>query len=123
AREGADGAMHPVAKVAAGKADPAGRKTAARRLDGTGTAVQEVLSTAGDGDATAWASAEGDLRPLQVLLAQDGEVDTAWLGPEAVRVAALRHERSRAELPVEALRLSAGGPAIPTVRIADPLAG
>lgn len=117
AREGADGTLQPVAKAAARKGSTGGRKVAARRLDVSGTAVEEVVIS-GDDDAVArWAPANGDLRPLHVPLVEHGAVDTRWTGAAGVALATQRHRASLAELPRSAQRLSSGDPALPTVSL------
>ena len=50
-------------------------------------------------------------RPLLVELVRDGEV----VGAEELAVAQARHARSRAELPLAALKMSKGEAAIPTL--------
>jgi nicotinate phosphoribosyltransferase len=114
ARTGADGTMRPVAKTSAGKAGHLGRTTAARTVV-AGRAAEEVVVGGADDAVLAWVPEPG-MRGLHVPLARDGEVLAGWTGAEGVRRAAARHEASRAELPVSALRLSADEPAIPTVR-------
>ncbi len=117
AREGADGALAPVAKAARGKVSVGGRKSAARRRDGDGRAVEEVLVTGADADVRGWAPTDPSLRPLLVPLATDGVVDPRWVGADGVRVAAERHRASRDELPRGARRLSADEAAVPTVTL------
>ncbi|KQY44483.1 nicotinate phosphoribosyltransferase [Cellulomonas sp. Root137] len=117
AREGADGALAPVAKAARGKISVGGRKAAARRLGPDGRAVEEVLVTGRDDDVVTWSSSDASLRALHVPLVTDGVVDTAWTGPDGVRRAAERHRASRDELPRGARRLSADEAAVPTVAL------
>src|SRR5690554_139700 len=116
AREGATGAMEPVAKASTLKTSVGGRKSAARRVR-SGRAVEEVLVTGPDDDVAAWRPEHEDLRPLMVELVQDGEVLPGWTGPEGVRRAAERHAASRAELPRGARRLSADEAALPTTAL------
>ncbi len=118
AREGGDGRLAPVAKVSAHKQSVGGRKAAARRLGDDGRAVEEVVLGGDDAGVATWAPSEGDLRPLQVPLVEQGAVDTRWTGSAGVVRAIERHRASRAELPRGARRLSAGDPAIPTVTVA-----
>lgn len=115
AREGSDGAMHPVAKTSGAKAGHLGRKAAARRLV-DGEACEEVVVGGADAAVRLWVPA-ADMRPLHAPMVRDGEVLPGWTGPEGVTQAARRHASSIAELPETALRLSADDPAIPTVRI------
>jgi len=117
AREGPDGVLQPVAKASARKPSMAGRKAAARRLDASGRAVEEVVLIGSDHDVATWAPSNGDLRPLHVPLVEHGAVDTRWTGSAGVSLAAQRHRASRAELPRGARRLSAGDAAIPTVTV------
>jgi nicotinate phosphoribosyltransferase len=117
AREGADGTLAPVAKRAVRKGSAGGRKVSARRLDGAGTAVEEVVVTGDDRAVAAWAPTEADLRPLHVPLIEHGAVDTRFTGASGVALATERHRASRAELPRWARRLSAGDPALPTVTV------
>lgn len=117
AREGPDGVLQPVAKASARKPSMAGRKAAARRLDASGRAVEEVVLTGSDHDVATWAPSNSDLRPLHVPLVEHGAVDTRWTGSAGVSLAARRHRASRAELPRGARRLSAGDAAIPTVTV------
>ncbi|KGM13934.1 nicotinate phosphoribosyltransferase [Cellulomonas bogoriensis] len=116
AREGPDGTLQPVAKASATKKSLGGRKQAARRLDESGRAIEEVVVGGPDHAVTGWTPDTADLRPLHVPLVNDGAVDTRWTGAPGVALAAQTHERSRAELPPGATRLSAGDPAVPTVQ-------
>lgn len=95
----------PVAKKATNKGSVGGRKFALRRLDEHGRAEAEVV---GIGVAPA---NDGNDRPLLVELMRDGVV----VGRESLDAARKRHERSRAELPIAAARISKGDPAIPTI--------
>ena len=117
AREGADGVMVPVEKAASRKGSAGGRKAAARRLDRSQRATEEVLVNGPDDDVVAWQPADAQLRVLHVPLVEDGLIDTTQTGAEGVKAAIKRHHASRAELPRAARRLSAGDPAIPTVTI------
>lgn len=117
AREGSDGTLAPVAKASKAKESVGGRKSAARRLDGDGRAVEEVVVDGPDEAVAAWAPAEDDLRALVVPLVADGEVCPGWTGAEGVAAAAARHAASRDELPRGARRLSADEAAIPTVTL------
>jgi nicotinate phosphoribosyltransferase len=110
AREDAAGAWIPVAKASAAKASRGGRKSAFRTLD-RGVATSERIVVSGDSAP----STHPDTRGLQVELAIAGDVDTGALGPSGVVTAREHHARVRAELPVRALALSRGEPAIPTV--------
>lgn len=117
AREGADGRLAPVAKASKAKESVGGRKSAARRLDGDGRAVEEVVVDGPDEAVAAWAPADDDLRGLVVPLVTDGEVLPGLTGAEGVAAATARHAASRDELPRGARRLSADEAAIPTVTL------
>jgi len=112
ARTDKDGELRPVAKHSVGKPTIGGRKWAVRTLDNKGRATAEEISTS--------PPAIGDPRPdglkpgCRVLLRQlvkNGEI----VGDEPLGAARERHRQALSELPPEALRLSAGDPAIPTV--------
>jgi nicotinate phosphoribosyltransferase len=117
AREGADGVLAPVAKAATAKTSVGGRKTAARRLDDTGRAVEEVVVTGPEDAVRSWTPGAADLRALVVPLVVDGVVQPGWTGAEGVRAATARHAASRDELPRGARRLSADESALPTVTL------
>ncbi len=116
AREGRSGVIEPVEKSSPNKASAGGRKAAARRLDESGRAVEEVLVRGEDATVRSWTSPGPELRALQVPLVEHGRL-IGETGSAAVRDAAARHSASRAELPRAARRLSAGDPALPTVEI------
>ncbi len=103
-----DGTLQPVAKRSVGKPSRGGRKWAARRLDAGGTAVAEVIATA-----------PGELgdraQPLLRPLVTDGEI----VGRESLDAARQRHRAALASLPVHALQLSRGYPAISTIFIPE----
>ncbi len=98
----------PVAKRSVGKPGIGGRKTAIRRYEPGGCATAEEILTGPDGRGGA---GEGPGRPLLVPLVRDGVI----IGREPLDAARDRHRRSLAELPLTALPLSKGEPAIPTV--------
>lgn len=125
AREGASGAMEPVAKASRSKTSVGGRKAAARRLGRDGRAVEELLVVGADDTVAAWTQAQRrapdpTLRPLHVPLVVDGEVLPGLTGAAGVRAAAARHAASRDELPRGARRLSADEAAVPTVELHVP---
>ncbi|GAB2619658.1 nicotinate phosphoribosyltransferase [Pseudactinotalea suaedae] len=113
-REGSDGTMTGVVKASTSKASVAGRKSAARRLDAAGRAVEEVVLAGAD---AAWTPEEDDLRMLHVPLVRAGQVDQRYLGADGVTLAAERHATSRGELGPSARRLSSGDPALPTTHV------
>ncbi|MGL5406507.1 MAG: nicotinate phosphoribosyltransferase [Propionibacteriaceae bacterium] len=97
----------PVAKKSAHKNSQGGRKFALRRFDDRGKAEMDVI---GVGKPPA---GDANDRPLLVELIRNGEI----IGREALSIARERHLRSRAELPVAALSLAQGDPAIDTVLV------
>jgi nicotinate phosphoribosyltransferase len=100
----APGPLRPVAKRSVGKPSRGGRKWAVRRLDESGSASAEVVVDYEPAD-----SPNG--RPLLTRLVRGGEI----IGREPINLARTRHQRALAELPVYALQLSRGYPAIATV--------
>ncbi len=100
----APGPLRPVAKRSVGKPSRGGRKWAVRRLDESGSAAAEVVTDYQPAD-----SPKG--RPLLRQLVRGGEI----IGREPINLARTRHQKALAELPVYALRLSRGYPAIATV--------
>lgn len=117
AREGSDGVLAPVAKASVAKGSVGGRKTAARRLDASGRAVEEVVVTGADEAVRTWTPDAADLRGLVVPLVLDGAVQPGWTGAEGVRAATTRHAASRDELPRGARRLSADEAALGTTTL------
>jgi nicotinate phosphoribosyltransferase len=99
-----DGPLEPVAKTSIGKVGRGGVPVPARRLTG-GRATAEVIHVGGA------ITVRGDERPLHVPLVRKGEV----VGATALDDARALHRAAMAELPAEALRLSPGPPAIPTL--------
>jgi nicotinate phosphoribosyltransferase len=100
----ASGPLRPVAKRSVGKPGRGGRKWAVRTRGPEGTALAEVVSTQppdpGSGD-----------RVLLRELVRGGET----VGREPLAAARARHREALAELPLHALQLSRGYPAIPTI--------
>jgi len=103
-----------VAKASSSKASVGGRKNAARRLDSTRTAREELVFVGDGPDGEAEFEVGDKLRPLMVQLMSNGEADPAFLGHAGT--AAAREHRSEVmqELPIEAFRLGRGEPVIPT---------
>ena len=103
ARDGAAGAaLRPVAKRSVGKPSRGGRKWAVREFGPDGRAVTEhVIETPPE---------PGAGRPLLHQLVRGGEIT----GRETLDTARARHRDAVAELPLHALALSRGYPAIPT---------
>jgi nicotinate phosphoribosyltransferase len=94
-----------VAKKSAEKTSIGGRKYAARRRSAAGVAEAELIGieTPSERDA--------DDRDLLVQLVAGGEI----IGEEPLADARARHQRARAELPLEALKMSRGEPVIETI--------
>lgn len=105
--DGPDAPLHPVAKRSANKGSIGGRKFALRRLDQRGVAEAEVI-----GVGAAPASDHND-RPLLVELVRGGEI----VGREPLAAARARHLAARAELPIGAMKMSKGFPAIVTIML------
>ena len=97
----------PVAKRSAAKATVGGRKVAARRLE-RGTAVEELVYV----DEPAGAELDG--RALMATFVERGRFVEAHRGPDGLARAREHHRAAIAELPLDALRLGKGDPAIPT---------
>lgn len=94
-----------VAKKSVDKISIGGRKYALRRRSSNGVAEAEVI---GIGEP---AADDGDDRELLVPLVRAGEI----VGEEPLEQSRERHLRARAELPLEALKMSRGEPVIETV--------
>lgn len=114
-RENSAGIMESVAKASTSKTSVGGNKSAARELNSKGLAVTELIAVGSDVLRDEWLTSSENLRPLHVPLVTNGVVDPQWIGPQGLERAVQRHAKSRAELPRNALRLSAGDAAIPTV--------
>ncbi len=96
--------LEPVAKRSVGKPSRGGRKWALRRLDDKGLAVAEEVFPYEPQEAVG-------TRPVLRPLVEAGEV----VGAESVHDARDRHRAVVAELPEQALRMSRGDAALPTV--------
>ena len=94
---------HSVEKLSPGKLSRGGRKSMARRLDSAGTAIEDVVVPGSQSPVGA------NLRPLHETLIRDGE----RVADVSLAEARQRWRQSRAELGADALRLSAGDPALP----------
>ena len=103
-----DGTMRAVAKRSVQKAGTGGRKWAFRRL-ADGVAVEERVVISDTEPAL------DDARDLVVPLIVAGQVEEGFLGVAGVRAAREHHAQAIAELPSQAMRLSGGDPAVPTV--------
>jgi nicotinate phosphoribosyltransferase len=95
----------PVAKKSADKISVGGRKYAVRRLSDDGVAEAEVLGVG------ARATSDKNDRDLLVQLVDQGRI----VGDEPLDAARDRHLRARAELPLEALKMSRGEPVLETI--------
>ncbi|WP_430645630.1 nicotinate phosphoribosyltransferase [Agromyces sp. GXS1127] len=114
ARRGDDGEWVSVAKASTKKSSVGGRKNAARRIDSTRTAREELVFI-GDGPAGEDEFTAGDeLRPLMVRLMHEGRADAAFTGHAGVEAARAHRAEVMQELPIEAFRLGRGEPVIPT---------
>ena len=97
--------MVAVAKKSINKISVGGRKYALRRLSEQGTAEAEII---GIGTSP---SGDSNDRPLLVQLVDGGKI----IGEESLDTSRERHRRARAELPLEALKMSRGEPVIDTI--------
>jgi nicotinate phosphoribosyltransferase len=101
---GQAGPLRPVAKRSVGKPGRGGRKWAVRTRDAQGTAVAEVVTTQPP-------DLDSGGRVLLQQLVRGGEA----VASEPLTAARARHREALAELPLYALQLSRGYPAIPTM--------
>ncbi|MDN5761303.1 MAG: nicotinate phosphoribosyltransferase [Microlunatus sp.] len=99
-----DAPLVSVAKKSTDKVSVGGRKFALRRIDAAGVAERELI-----GVGTPPVGDHND-RDLLVPLVRGGEI----VGEEELGTARERHARSRAELPLEAMKMSRGEPVIDT---------
>jgi nicotinate phosphoribosyltransferase len=97
--------MVAVAKKSTNKISVGGRKYALRRLSEQGTAEAEMIGIG------ASPSADSNDRRLLVQLVDGGKI----IGEESLDTSRERHRRARAELPLEALKMSRGEPVIDTI--------
>jgi nicotinate phosphoribosyltransferase len=102
--EDPDAPLEHVAKRSAAKATRGGRKYAWRSFDDHGVAEAEVI-----GIDRPPQTERG--RDLLVQLVKDGEI----VGREPLEAARERHRAARAELPLDALKMSRGEPVIETI--------
>lgn len=102
------GTFVPVAKTAKNKTSKGGRKYALRKLNGRGTATQEIVGIGHRPED------DGNDRQLLQHFIKNGELLPGWTGPEGVVRARQRHADSMRELPAVVNRLQRGEPAIPT---------
>ena len=97
--------MLAVAKKSVNKISIGGRKYALRRLSEQGTAEAEIVGVGVP------PSGDTNDRPLLVQLVERGKI----VGEESLETIRERHLRCRAELPLEALKMSRGDPVIETI--------
>ena len=107
-RRSDDGEWVSVAKRSAAKGTVGGMKTP-RRSTEHGVAVAETIYVGEAPEPT-----EGQ-RPLLVPLVSDGQPNAEFRGIDGTVLARDHHAMAVAELPVDALRLSHGDPAVPTI--------
>ena len=103
----------PVAKKSTDKISVGGRKYAVRQLSAKGVAEAELVGVG------AMARHDSDDRELLVPLVRDGEI----VGREPLAAARERHRQARAELPLDAMKMSRGEPVIETVYAGAGVAG
>ncbi len=108
ARKDSDGHWQSVAKRSAAKATVGGRKTPARTIE-RGRAAAETIYVEHEPPT------DGTARALLVPLVTAGVADPQYCGPHGAALAREHCAMSLAELPTDAMRLSRGEPAIPTV--------
>ena len=108
-RESDAGVMEGVAKASKDKLSVGGRKYGLRRRDEDGVAEAEIIGIERRPED------DGDDRELLVRLVERGEV----VAPTDAHTAREHHAMARAELPLRALRLSHGEPALPTSYLDD----
>ncbi len=114
ARRDDAGEWVPVAKASSQKASVGGRKNAARRLDATRTAREELVFVGDGPDGEAEFEAGDQLRPLMVKLMSDGRADASYIGRAGTEAARAHRAEVMQELPIEAFRLGRGEAAVPT---------
>ncbi|GAA2027897.1 nicotinate phosphoribosyltransferase [Agromyces tropicus] len=114
ARRGDDGEWVDVAKASTNKLSVGGRKNAARRLDSTRTAREELVFVGDGPEGEDEFAADDQLRPLMVHLMHEGRADAAYTGHAGVEAARAHRDEVMQELPIEAFRLGRGDAVIPT---------
>ncbi|WP_446430029.1 nicotinate phosphoribosyltransferase [Leucobacter sp. 1207-22] len=115
-RQGSDGEWVSVAKKSADKATVGGRKSVRRSFDAKGHASAELIHASSD-PAEQHGTHNGSTAPgrdILVPLMVDGVVEPGHTGREGIALARERHVTSVAELPLVAMSLTRGDPAIPT---------
>jgi nicotinate phosphoribosyltransferase len=114
-REGNDGQMHPVAKKSFGKVTDGWRKKAVRAYE-YDLAQAELVVAGSTEELSSWSAPEGvsQTRDLQITAIDHGDIDESLASKDALLAARSYHKKALAELPITALSLAAGDPAIPT---------
>jgi nicotinate phosphoribosyltransferase len=121
-REGADGQMVGVAKKSAHKGNTKWRKDAYRAYK-YGVADSEIVVSGPQQALDRWtspydtdeAASEGmTVRPLLITAVDHGDFDDSLTTTDALYAARDRHKKELASLPIQALSLQEGDPAIPT---------
>lgn len=107
----AAGEWIPLSKTAEHKSSKGGRKRAWRQLD-DGVAVAEIITLE---DCHEHDPHVPDARALQIDAIVQGEIDKKFEGKAGTELAKEQNAYSRSELPVRALALSRGNPAIETL--------
>ncbi len=113
AHEDATGAWVSVAKKSAEKASVGGRKSVRRAFGADGAAAKELILL-GDGPGGAPEADDAAGREVLVPLIVDGVVQPGFTGRDGIAAARERHRVSVSELPLVAMSLTRGDPAIPT---------
>ncbi|SDQ36783.1 nicotinate phosphoribosyltransferase [Leucobacter chromiiresistens] len=113
AHEDATGAWVSVAKKSAEKASVGGRKSVRRAFGADGAAAKELILL-GDGPGGAPEADDAAGREVLVPLIVDGAVQPGFTGRDGIAAARERHRVSVSELPLVAMSLTRGDPAIPT---------
>lgn len=115
ARENDHGEWVSVAKKSTGKHSTGGLKRAFRILGKNGRATTELVLVS-DGENPPRITDQGiPAREVMMPLVIDGEIQEQHLGSAGLEAARERHQSAVSELPVVALSLTRGDPAIPTV--------
>lgn len=115
ARETEKGEWVSVAKKSSGKHSTGGLKRAFRTLSNTGRAASELILVSNGKNPPHVADQGVPSREVMVPLVVNGEVQEEHLGKEGLEAARERHQTAVSELPVVALSLTRGDPAIPTI--------
>lgn len=112
-RDNSAGQLEPVAKKSANKASVAGRKHAYRSYEYYLAEAEHVLC--GSAEALESFTAPDNWEDLQVCLIDHGSIDGSHCDKDAIWKAQERRASSLANLPITALSLMQGDPAIPTL--------